>query len=295
MAHKKISEALILGAAEAFLRNGRNQTQAAEALGIPRTTLIHRLRDGVQRRLLGQDFTIRVGYDNGGQDVLVISDLHAPFHHKDALAFLAAAKKKYRPTKIVCIGDEVDNHAISDYPSDPDGMSARYEYEQALEFMHKLYDLFPVVMACESNHTSRHYRKAYRHGLPAVMLRSYGEVWDAPMTWSWADKWEVDGVRYFHGEGCGGIHAHVNAANKLWQSVVIGHVHVNAGVRIVQADKGGFGMNVGCLIDRASYAMKYAKHMLTPITLGCGMVFKGKRAEFIPMLLDSVNRWTGEI
>ena len=40
--------------------------------------------------------------------ILFISDMHIPYHHPDTFAFLAAAKKKYKPTRVVCVGDEVD-------------------------------------------------------------------------------------------------------------------------------------------------------------------------------------------
>jgi predicted phosphodiesterase len=42
------------------------------------------------------------------QVILVISDLHIPYEHRDALAFLRAVKAKYKPTQVICIGDEVD-------------------------------------------------------------------------------------------------------------------------------------------------------------------------------------------
>jgi len=47
--------------------------------------------------------------------VLVISDLQYPFAHKDSLAFLKAVNRKYKCNEVVCIGDEVDMHAISDW------------------------------------------------------------------------------------------------------------------------------------------------------------------------------------
>ena len=45
------------------------------------------------------------------KSVLVISDLHIPYHHPDAFKFLAALKKKYKPDLVVNIGDEIDQHS----------------------------------------------------------------------------------------------------------------------------------------------------------------------------------------
>ena len=52
--------------------------------------------------------------------ILVISDMHMPYHHPDSFAFLKAVKKSFDPTRIINIGDEVDNHGISFHDSDPD-------------------------------------------------------------------------------------------------------------------------------------------------------------------------------
>ena len=53
--------------------------------------------------------------------VMVIGDLHIPYHHKDSFAFLRALKKKYKGFDLVVnIGDELDQHAISMHDNDPD-------------------------------------------------------------------------------------------------------------------------------------------------------------------------------
>ena len=67
--------------------------------------------------------------------VLVISDLHIPYHHQDAFEFLKALKKKYKPDLIVNIGDELDHHAISMHEHNPDLMSAGDELKQSKEYV----------------------------------------------------------------------------------------------------------------------------------------------------------------
>ena len=42
--------------------------------------------------------------------VLALPDLHCPFEHRDALAFLKAVRKHYRTDTTVCLGDEADMH-----------------------------------------------------------------------------------------------------------------------------------------------------------------------------------------
>ncbi len=65
--------------------------------------------------------------------ILVISDMHHPYSHPDVLPFLTALNKKYQPTRVVCVGDEIDCHAMSFHDSDPDLMSAGDELQAAIK------------------------------------------------------------------------------------------------------------------------------------------------------------------
>ena len=85
--------------------------------------------------------------------VLVIPDMHAPFVHPDALDFLKAVKARFLPSKFVCLGDEVDFHAFSRYPKDPDGLTPGQELSCAREALIPFYLEFPEMLVCISNHT----------------------------------------------------------------------------------------------------------------------------------------------
>lgn len=227
-----------------------------------------------------------------GSRVLVIPDLHSPFHHPDALEFLKAVKALCKTNLTVCLGDEADFHAFSRYPKDPDGMGAGQELKAAIEGLTPFYVEFPEMMVCTSNHTVRPLKLSFMAGLPAAFYPSYSTMLNAPDGWQWRDHWEIDGVRYIHGEGKSGQGAHTAFMKAYKQSVVHGHVHSYAAVSH-EGDK--FAMNAGCLIDHAAYAFKYARHMPIPVNLGCGVVIDGKSAYFIPMTLDQNNRWTGKL
>ena len=89
--------------------------------------------------------------------ILFISDLHAPYQHKDAIAFLAAIKKKYKPSRIINVGDEVDYHAMSFHASDPDLDSASVELERASATMQQLERIFPKMELVNSYHVRMGY------------------------------------------------------------------------------------------------------------------------------------------
>lgn len=225
--------------------------------------------------------------------VLAIPDLHCPFEHPDALSFLKAVKKKFVPTTVVCLGDEIDAHAFSRYMPDPDGDGPGQELARSIEHLIPFYKEFPEVLVCESNHTVRPWKKAFDAGLPQAFLPTYSKLLDAPDGWVWKPRHIVDGVMYVHGDnGKSGAYAHQNYVKAFKQSVVIGHMHSHAGV---QYDSSLFGMNTGCLIDKVAYAFKYAKNMATNVNLGCGLIINGEVAHFIPMRTNEEGRWIGRI
>lgn len=228
---------------------------------------------------------------NCTKTVLAIPDWHHPFAHPDSFDFLAWMKKKFRPDTVVNLGDEADYHAISFHDHDPDGYSPGHELTRACEAIKPFFALFPEMYLCNSNHGDLPYRKAYANGLPARFIKSKREILCAPASWKWADRWDIDGIIYEHGDGQSGQKAAVNAAEGNQRSTVIGHVHSYAGLQYVaNAETLFFGFNVGCLVDTKAYAFRYGKHFKRKPVIGAGLIERGV-PRFVPMLLDKRGRW----
>ena len=98
--------------------------------------------------------------------ILIISDTHSPYHHPDLIPFLKAIKKKYKPDRIVHIGDETDKHGLNFHGQDPDLPSAGDELYEARETIHDIEKLWSNVDLLHSNHGSLAYRRAFKAGLP---------------------------------------------------------------------------------------------------------------------------------
>lgn len=219
-------------------------------------------------------------------NVLVIADTHFPFEKRGYLEHCLKIKKDYKCNKIVHIGDEVDNCAISDYEKDPDGKSAGDEYEEALKAIKVWYKAFPEVSVCIGNHSSRIFRLARTCGLPKKMLRSYEEIWQAPKGWKWSENFEIDGVYYTHGTGLSGAGGGIKLAKQYRQNVVIGHVHSEAGIQYSASKKDLiWALMVGGAINDNSYAAAYAKDQIKKSIVGCGIVVQGQLPLYIPMKL----------
>ncbi len=159
-------------------------------------------------------------YDNNS--ILVISDLHAPYEHPDALAFLVALRDAYGFERAICTGDETDGHAISFHTSSPNLPSAGQETDMARAFMRKLEAEFPVLDVMHSNHGSLIYRRQQDGGLPDHAMQSYrgflfgerrkdGSTFfpeDAGRRWRWHDDLEIvlpsgEKCLFVHGLGSG--------------------------------------------------------------------------------------------
>ena len=224
--------------------------------------------------------------------VLVISDLHIPYHHQDAFDFLKALKRKYKPDLVVNIGDELDHHAISMHEHNPDLMSAGDELKHSKEYVRELEKIFPEMTLVHSNHSSLVYRRALKYGLPKDYLKSYNEFLGVGDGWKWVDDYTVtlsDGSRCFFTHG---ISADVlKVAAQYGMNTVQGHFHTKFSIGYFSnPDALIWGMQVGCLINQKSMAFDYAKNFKSRFIVGCGMIIDGQ-PKLMPMVLDKDGRW----
>ena len=211
------------------------------------------------------------------------------------LKFLGAIKSEYSPDRVIHIGDETDNHAMSFHDSDPNLFSAGEEHEKAREVIWKIEDLYSKVDVIESNHGSLWYRKAKAYGIPREAIRSYEEIL---MTQKW--KWHFElTLRLPNGSPC--YFHHGRSANVLLTSqhmgmpAVQGHYHEKFNIQYWgTSERLNWGMNVGCLVDDDSLAFTYNNSNLKRPVIGCGMIIDSQ-PKLMPMVLKSNGRWNGRL
>ena len=230
------------------------------------------------------------------KSILVISDLHAPYNHPDTVAFLKAVKNKYKPTRVILSGDEVDFHAISFHDHDPNLDGPSKELERAIEALKPIYKLFPRAEVLESNHGSLVMRKAIANGLPREVFKSPGQILEAPKGWTWHFDISVrlpSGVDcYFHHSKGANVKKNSQA---MGSSFVQGHHHESFEISYWGNPSALlFGMTVGCLVDPHSLAMAYNKNNLKRPVIGLGVIVDGI-PQLIPMVLNKKGRWIGKL
>lgn len=227
--------------------------------------------------------------------ILVISDLHCPYSHPDTLKFLKALKTKYKPDSVVCIGDEVDFHALSYHESNPDLPNAGRELALAIKALKPIYTLFPQVTVVESNHGSMVLRKALTAGMPSKVLKSYNEILEAPKGWKWVFdtivKTSLGPVYFCHGKtGTPG-----RLASQYGMSTVQGHFHEKSQINYISTpEKLMFDAHTGCLADDKSLALGYNKVNPKRPIVSILVILNGI-PHIIPMVLNRTGRWTGKL
>lgn len=228
--------------------------------------------------------------------ILFISDLHIPFHHQDSFAFLRHLKQKYNPTRVICLGDELDKNSLSYHEKNPDLYSPGHELQVSLPFIHELESIFPQMDILESNHGSLVWRKAQSSGIPKHYIKSYQDVLGVGDGWKWHFDMVID---LPDGSQCYVHHGKTSDIVKLSQTMsmhaVSGHFHEKFKIDFWANPRGVYwGLSCGCLIDDDALAFNYNNVNLKRPLIGTGLVIDSIPV-LEPMILLSDGRWKGAV
>ena len=204
--------------------------------------------------------------------ILVIGDLHAPFIQDGYLEFCQYIYNIYNCNHTIFIGDIIDNHYSSYHETDPNAMGGGDELTAAIIKLKPWKESFKKADVIIGNHDRMIMRKAFSSAIPKQWIKSYNDVLGTK--WNWQDRIVYDNVQYVHGEG--GT-ARTRAKNDM-MSTCQGHIHTQAYVDwTCGTNEKIFGMQVGCGLDRTSYAAAYAKNFKKQ-AIGVGVVIGGHTA-----------------
>jgi hypothetical protein len=167
----------------------------------------------------------------GLSKVLLVPDVHVPYHDVRAWDLMLRAGAVLKPTHVVVLGDMLDCAAISAHSKDPTRI-ARFKEEvaagrKALEQLSALGAR--KKMFVEGNHEFRLPRYLRDHAPELVdmvslpdLLRLKETGWQYVPYRSYA---KVGLLHVTHETGHAGANAHVKALNDFQDNVAIGHVH----------------------------------------------------------------------
>lgn len=215
-----------------------------------------------------KQFNYTEPYKGNKNNILVIGDVHAPFTHKEYLQFCRHQQEVFDCGQVIFIGDIVDFHYSSFHNTDPDGLSAGDEAEEAQQQLEEWYQMFPKATVTVGNHDLIMYRKMFASGLSRIYARTWNEMFHAPKGWNFVDKIIINNVMYTHGVS--------NALKRMKESrisVVQGHLHSLQYIQRSQSEVNNlFAMQVGCGIDDEAFAFAYNKAFNAKPIMGCAVV-----------------------
>lgn len=219
-----------------------------------------------------------------------------PYCHPDTWQFLKAIKLKYKPDRVVCLGDEVDGHSWSYHEPSTELDAPGKELNKAIKFLKPIYELFPRCDILESNHGSLAARKAQSAKIPNHYLKSARESLAAPKGWHWHFDLVI---KLSNGQACYFHHGKTGKQGVLSQrqsmNSVQGHFHSKFHITYWANPSALFwDAHAGCLADMKSLAMAYGKNSLEKGIVGCMMILNG-HPHLIPMQLNKQGRWTKEL
>jgi hypothetical protein len=235
--------------------------------------------------------------------ILVISDNQLPCEHPDDIAFIKAVAKKHKidltgkKSRIIHIGDEVDNTRLGKFDDNQDMLSDGDELDLAADKFKQYQRIMPKMDIMISNHLVRYFKLAKRHGFSQKRLKPLHALYGLKKGYVWHKRLILDlpntGKWLFQ-------HGHQGDAFKISQllgiSVVSGHIHTKAYIhawktllyRLV------FACQTGCMIDNNSGAYDYDKDNKQAPVHSLLVIINGMpHLEF--MLMDKKQRWIGKL
>lgn len=228
--------------------------------------------------------------------ILILGDKHFPFHHIDSFRFILGIKKKYKPDRVISVGDETDQHSWSFHEHNPMLPNPDEELTRAKSYIQKLHSIFPKMDILESNHGSLVYRKQVAAGLPRGVFKTYNEIYDIDNGWKWHRDLTIkmsDGMWLYL---CHGKSADVlKTSQSMGMSCIQGHYHEKMSIQYWGNSLGlYFAAQTGCLVDDDSLAMEYNKTNLKRPVIGSMVVIDGI-PKLLPMVLNKRGRWNGKV
>jgi predicted phosphodiesterase len=208
--------------------------------------------------------------------ILVVGDTHIPVIRAGYLEFCQDLYQAWDCNTVIHIGDVVDFHSISFHEKHPDCPSPKYEYEEALAGVQKLYRAFPTMAVCIGNHDERVHRLAASVGIPDLFIKTYNDIWRTPK-WTWAYNHVIDNIYFTHGHGgCGGVYPASNMLRSMLMSVVIGHHHSASGVKwYTNPNQRIFAVDTGAGIDDKSKQFAYSQHNPKRSVISAAVIIDG--------------------
>jgi UDP-2,3-diacylglucosamine pyrophosphatase LpxH len=163
---------------------------------------------------------------------LIVPDCHIPFEDPEAFDLMLKAGKRFKPDRIIVLGDFGDFLSCSGFDKKPSEAAVQFDFEMmkvnerldevdALGAKHKVF--------IEGNHEARLANLLKRQALSLYDTLTIPKVLRLKERgWShvkYGDHIKIGRVNYTHDTGALGPYAHIRSGEVFQESVCIGHTH----------------------------------------------------------------------
>lgn len=161
--------------------------------------------------------------------ILVLPDLHAPYHDKQALKLVGLVARKEKITHVVCIGDLADCFAVSAHAKTPGRrLIWQEEIEQAAECWTEVRSWADEGEFAEGNHETRLERYLMEHAQelagthPSIrdLLGVTKKEWHPYRT-----HFVIGGMAFTHDLGHAGVGSLKQTLDAFGACITFGHTH----------------------------------------------------------------------
>lgn len=254
-----------------------NQTAAAQALGMSRTTFQHRVAEAQRTqpntptRLPDHAARLHIGIESGC--VIVFNDAHYyPGEASTAHRAMIEAIREFRPRGVVANGDIFDGAGISRHPRI--GWDRKPSVKEELDVVTQR--LGEIEAACAGyawkvwtlgNHDARFEsflaaNAGPYQGVAGFALKEHFPAWQ--MAWRLDINPGLESMTIVKHRWKGGCHAVHTNARDAGCNMVTGHLHAQSVARWTDARGTRYGVDPGCLAEvRGEHATDYLEDGLT--------------------------------
>jgi predicted phosphodiesterase len=195
------------------------------------------------------------------KNVLVISDIHLPYHHEDAIKLALSYGVEKEVDSIIINGDLIDFYQLSRFEKDPRKRSVKFELDCAREFLAELRRIFPtqLIIFYMGNHDHR-WNKYMIQKAPELLdvadffLPSLLKLNDLKIIFCDNNRgWTLGKLNGRHGHefyGSGGVFPARSYYLKAKDNILVSHVHRTSEYIEKDINKSIHGgWSIGCLSD----------------------------------------------
>lgn len=196
----------------------------------------------------------------GKRKILVINDVHAPYHNLQSLRLAINYGREEKVDTVLLNGDILDFLKLSKFTHNPSRPDFEHEIEIGIQFLQQLRKLFPSekIIYKEGNHEKRLGDYIFRNapalfGIEALQLNELLKLRELNIDYVINDQYIIAGkLTIIHGNEmkAGGIHVARSIRMKANENILFGHHHrvQSDTVVSIHGDVQG-SWAVGCLCD----------------------------------------------